>query len=1073
MLLRGKLYAESPIYRGNARKTLFTRDHDGRDRLVSLAGEVRGTAQALMDAFIGSDKQGKNRGLLNRLWERLYDAPLPNGLIRAVDCQLEKTSYPRDRFFDLRMGIKLDEDRWAAEANANYKYETLFRNAVFDFQMGVDDNILKQGDNAAKLYYVLQELREGRFWFGAGKSKGLGRIRLEIELPFGPPATLPEIHPEANHLSITLTFDAANPVLVGWNWGKVDPEVSSFAAVEGRLLIGAMRGMPVALQERLALALGGPILSPQDWKKKFADYLPRAMAIWLREQSLGQTEAWSLEESALAKLTKGKYGLSAKVIAAVEPLIDRPFSSQKALETALIEALADKANMAYRILATAKRTTAIAHTLNEDAWSEAAAFLGYSGAIPNQIAESLANEAALTAALVSLCQAALPRLYEQVDQQIALLQSDAWVDVELANREEHLLIKQMLRDGKISEQDWNNWNRPPEGVSAGGWREFLAEHRRVRFHHMRDARNLNKSIANDQNFIAFLKSYRDKTRQELAQPYHIDFRAGGIGNREISKKFGKAYDTVFMRMLSWTLSPQGDGTWEIYIPGSTLKGAFRKRATQIIKTLWGEGERATRLLEWLFGAQGQIGMAYFSDAYLMNPYDPNSAWCSMDGVKMNLSTGAPVESAKADYLFAYGHHLVFQMRIDVQDVTQDDLEALSLLAHLIQDFQRGDIVLGGSKTVGFGWTTATVSRLEWRAGSAAPISAQLFLEQSPEPNGIWQTVSLSETAATAVISSLAHPIVTGKQTATEPPRATGGFISHRAFGGHCGMLVVEAEVLTPLTIRESGEPSYRVITEEGHINGWDFFSMSPPENAYRSDQREYALPSKSIKGMLRHIYAIASDSQNESPNIENLNPVDSLFGFVGKGPNQALMGRLAIDFGFFENPQLAWFRVPYPYGDWKFDGEWKEAPGSGARKYRIANIWRVFPHAPLAPIVQQLDDFQPDTAQAAYFRAALPGSRARFDIRFWNLTDEELQRLVWCLELEEGLAHKMGGGRYLGFGSVRLHIRPESYLIAWADRYAGKSPAEWKRPFQSADWRNPEVVFHRRALQQMLNAEPL
>ena len=29
MILRGKLFVESPLYRGNARKTLFTRDGDG------------------------------------------------------------------------------------------------------------------------------------------------------------------------------------------------------------------------------------------------------------------------------------------------------------------------------------------------------------------------------------------------------------------------------------------------------------------------------------------------------------------------------------------------------------------------------------------------------------------------------------------------------------------------------------------------------------------------------------------------------------------------------------------------------------------------------------------------------------------------------------------------------------------------------------------------------------------------------------------------------------------------------------------------------------------------------------
>jgi hypothetical protein len=182
MIIRGKLIAESPLYRGNARKTLFTRDGDGSQRLVSLAGEISGTAQALMDAFIGQSRDGRNIGLLNRAWQRLYGAALPDGLITRVDCRLPEAVYTQDHFFDLRMGLKLDEDRWAAEANANYKMETVFRDAAFDFSMMVNDATLERGENRARLYYLLQELCEGRFWFGAGKSKGLGRVRLEAAL---------------------------------------------------------------------------------------------------------------------------------------------------------------------------------------------------------------------------------------------------------------------------------------------------------------------------------------------------------------------------------------------------------------------------------------------------------------------------------------------------------------------------------------------------------------------------------------------------------------------------------------------------------------------------------------------------------------------------------------------------------------------------------------------------------------------------------------------------------------------------------------------------------------------------
>jgi len=437
MLLRGKLIAETPIYRGNARKTLFTRDGDGTERLVSLAGEISGTAQALMDAFVGQSRDGRNVGLLNRLWLRLYGSPMPERLITQVECKLQQDSYPRDRFFDLRMGLKLDEDRWAAEANANYKMETVFRHAAFDFSMTVNEAILQKDDTAARLHYLLQELREGRFWFGAGKSKGLGRVRLEMELPFSAPAP-PAIRPEANHLRIVLTFNALNPVLVGWNWGKVEPEVPSFAAIQGRILVGAMRDLPDPIRGRLEMVLGGPILSSEDWKQKFSQYLPRTLAVWLQEQSTGEMETWTLSSKALAKLGKGKFALSKKAIRAVEPLCEQPFPSLEAAEKALVEALADKAHMANRILKMMDKQRQMRQQLDHAAWLEVANTLGLEPGAEDPVAAQIHDEAALTKVLSQACRPVLPRLYMQVDQQIELLQSDTWVDTEIADREAHV-----------------------------------------------------------------------------------------------------------------------------------------------------------------------------------------------------------------------------------------------------------------------------------------------------------------------------------------------------------------------------------------------------------------------------------------------------------------------------------------------------------------------------------------------------------------------------------------------------------------------------------------------------------
>jgi hypothetical protein len=226
----------------------------------------------------------------------------------------------------------------------------------------------------------------------------------------------------------------------------------------------------------------------------------------------------------------------------------------------------------------------------------------------------LGDEAALTQALTEACKPAFPRLYDSIDRQVTLLQSDAWVDAEIANRDEHLRIKQMLLAGKITPAQWDERNKPPDGISTGAWREFLETHKKVSFQHMLNGSNLRKSITNDQNFIAFLKGYRETARQELGQPHHIDFRSGGRNNREVSRKYGQPYDTVFMRMLSWSAAAAGG--WEIHIPGSTIKGAWRKRATQVLRTLWGESARTGQVIDRLFGKQGKRGLILFSDAYL-------------------------------------------------------------------------------------------------------------------------------------------------------------------------------------------------------------------------------------------------------------------------------------------------------------------------------------------------------------------------------------------------------------------------------------------------------------------------
>ena len=1060
MQIQGTLHAEAPIYRGNARKTLFTRDGDGRQRLVSLAGEIDGTAQALMDAFVGQSRNRRNIGLLNRLWQRLYGRPLPDGLIGRVECKLQESSYPKDRFFDLRMGMRLDEDRWASEANANYKMETLLRHSVFDFSMQVNDNLLQRDGNGDKLHYLLAELSAGRFWFGAGKSKGLGRCRLEMTTPFQPRST-PTLHSDANHLTISCLFDASNPLLVGWNWGKVDPNVPAFAAIEGKLLIDAMRTLPAPVRSRLEMTIGGPILSPEDWKRKLADFLPRATAIWLLAESASERESWTLPSAELEKLGKDKkYPLSRRVIESVRPLCDQAFASQEEAETAITEALGNKTNFTRRIAGVLVSQKQTGRSFDQTVWQEAADGLGLDPSLGDQLAARIEDEGEFTAMLAQACVAILPDINQLIDRQVRLMRSDNWVDVEIAVREQHILIKEMLLDGRINERQWDNYNQPPDGVTLASWREFLSSHQRVRYSHMLSGQNLRKSITNDTNFIEFLQSYREQTRQELAQPVHTEFRAGGSAGRDIAVRYGKNYDTVFMRMLTWKPSESRSTAWEVYIPGGTLKGAFRKRASQLLKTLWGEGERTNRTLDWLFGRQGQVANVFFSDAYLIDPKDTASAWCSMDGIRVDPKTAQPDDGAKMSFLYAYGSQLKFRLRLDLQDMTPADLDAYLVLQHLLQDFARGDIPLGGAKTVGLGWVQAKVDQLQWHTAQTGGVSARLFADQTLTPSGVWQTFRVEGEKA-AQLCTPSAPLSSGRAQSSTPPRAQAGHISHRSFGGYCGTLFVEAEILRPTHIKESGEPSYTAMIHAEQVSGWDFFSLSSPDQALRSEDRVYALPSRTLKGLLRHVYSIASDSKGNSRDLNSLHPADSLFGWVGSGANQALMGRLSVGFGLFDNPEMRWLKVPHFYGRWRYvQGRWVEMETGKAQMTRIDDAWRIFPHSTLAPIIITSPHFQPDTGLGEYARVVMPGSKARFHVRFWNLEEAELQRLVWSLALEDGLAHKVGRHRYLGLGSLRFSILPESHLTDWAGRYGASPQNEGRLPLALEEWRNPGVVAH-------------
>ncbi|HEX8137548.1 MAG TPA: TIGR03986 family CRISPR-associated RAMP protein [Pyrinomonadaceae bacterium] len=66
-----------------------------------------------------------------------------------------------------------------------------------------------------------------------------------------------------------------------------------------------------------------------------------------------------------------------------------------------------------------------------------------------------------------------------------------------------------------------------------------------------------------------------------------------------------------------------------------------------------------------------------------------------------------------------------------------------------------------------------------------------------------------------------------------------------------------------------------------------------------------------------------------------------------------------------------------------------------------------------------------------------PPTEFEFDIHFVNLSDVELGALLWLLKLEPNHCHRFGGGKPLGFGSVRLDLVPEKSEIQSGKELAG------------------------------------
>ena len=75
--------------------------------------------------------------------------------------------------------------------------------------------------------------------------------------------------------------------------------------------------------------------------------------------------------------------------------------------------------------------------------------------------------------------------------------------------------------------------------------------------------------------------------------------------------------------------------------------------------------------------------------------------------------------------------------------------------------------------------------------------------------------------------------------------------------------------------------------------------------------------------------------------------------------------------------------------------------------------------------------------------ALKPGAKFKFTIEFENLAPVELGALLWAIEMEDGMFHKLGMGKPLGFGSVKISIKKLEALHI-KERYSSFKSNGWK-----------------------------
>ena len=157
--ISGQLIVDSPVDRGNSGKTITISGNPARK--ASLPGRIGGSAQAVMRTFTGlwpiRKISNMNYRLMDHLWWRLYGESIPN-IKLSVSCTIDTAVTDHESYFDMRMGIVIDQDHMTQTEGQNLPLESVCKGSRINFQLTVDENRL-DNTNKIKLVYLVEEIK--------------------------------------------------------------------------------------------------------------------------------------------------------------------------------------------------------------------------------------------------------------------------------------------------------------------------------------------------------------------------------------------------------------------------------------------------------------------------------------------------------------------------------------------------------------------------------------------------------------------------------------------------------------------------------------------------------------------------------------------------------------------------------------------------------------------------------------------------------------------------------------------------------------------------------------------------